>query len=207
MAVSFDLFGTLVTADRPTEPWDAVETALRARGVAVPDDWEDAYRTAHRSVDRGREHSLVTHTCDALASRDVLADAATVREALLSAFDGPVTVRDGTPAALQAAKQRGPVGLLSNCSLPGLVDQTLTRASLPIEFDTVVTSLDCGWRKPHDRAFEAVAEALGVSLSALVHVGDDARTDGGARTTDATAVLIEETPLQTFPAWLEEQCY
>ncbi|MFC7131795.1 MULTISPECIES: HAD family hydrolase [Salinibaculum] len=205
MAVSFDLFGTLVTADRPAEPWAAAATELRARGVGVPDDWEDAYRSSHVSVERGAELSLVTHTAEALASRGVDADDETVRDALLAAFDGPVTVRDGAPAALRAASEAGAVGLLSNCSLPGLVERTLDRASLPVAFDAVVTSVDCGWRKPHDRAFGAVADALGVPLADLVHVGDDPRADGGARTTEATVVLTEDVPLAEFPAWLEER--
>jgi FMN phosphatase YigB (HAD superfamily) len=206
VAVSFDLFDTLVTADRPAEPWEAVATQLRARGVAVPDDWEELYRRSHVSVERGRELSLVRHTRAALASRDIEADTETVAAALLDAFDGPVTVRDGADAALAAAASRGPVGVLSNCSLPGLVDRTLQRAALPIEFDATVTSVECGWRKPHDPAFEAAADALGVAVADLVHVGDDPRADGGARTTGATAVLTEDIPLAEFPAWVEAEC-
>jgi FMN phosphatase YigB (HAD superfamily) len=206
VAVSFDLFGTLVAADRPTEPWDAVATQLQARGVTVPGDWEELYRCSHVSVERGRELSLVEHTRAALASRDIEAGTETVAAALLDAFDGPVTVRDGAAVALAAAASRGPVGLLSNCSLPGLVDRTLQRAGLPVEFDATVTSVGCGWRKPHDRAFAAVADALGVTVAGLVHVGDDPRADGGARTTDATAVLTAEVPLAEFPAWLEAEC-
>lgn len=206
MAVSFDLFDTLVTADRPTEPWDAVAAHLQPRGVAVPDDWEELYRRSHVSVEPGRELSLVTHTHAALASRGIGVDTGTVAAALLDAFDGPVTVRDGADVALAAAAARGPVGILSNCSLPGLVDRTLQRASLPVEFDATVTSVGCGWRKPHDPAFEAAADALGVAVADLIHVGDDSRADGGARTTDATPVLTADVPLAEFPAWLEGEC-
>lgn len=205
MAVSVDLFGTLVSADRPDEPWDAAAAELRTRGVSVPDDWEAAYRSTYISVDRGRELSLVSHTQAALASRDVAVAKETVQAALLSAFDSPVTVRDGAVAALEAFRDVGPVGILSNCSLPGLVERTLARASFPVEFDAVVTSVGCGWRKPHDRAFEAAADALAVPLSALLHVGDDPRTDGGARTTAASVVLTEDVPLTALPAWLEAE--
>jgi FMN phosphatase YigB (HAD superfamily) len=204
VAVSFDLFGTLVRADRPDEPWDAVAATLATRGVAVPADWEAAYRSTHRSVERGAELSLVVHTRAALASRGVDADRETVREALLAAFDGPVSVRDGAEEALEAAAAAGPVGILSNCSLPGLVEQTLSRAAIPVTFDAVVTSVGCGWRKPHDRAFEAVAGRLGVPVSELVHVGDDPRADGGGRTAGATVVLTDEVALSAFPGWLEE---
>ena len=205
VAVTFDLFDTLVTADRPDEPWDAVAGTLRERGVAIPDDWEAAYRSSHVDIERGAELSLVEHTAAALASRGVGAEEEVVRDALLAAFDGPVTVRHGAVEAIRAARASGPVGVLSNCSLPGLVERTLQRAALPVEFDAVVTSVGCGWRKPHDRGFAAAAEALGVSPGELVHVGDDPRADGGGRTAGVTVVLTDEVPLAAFPDWLEDQ--
>ena len=201
MAVSFDLFGTLVAQERPTRPWDAVAAELRAHDVPVPEDWEAAYRTSHADLDPGREQSLVEHARAALASRGVDAGEATVRDALLAAFDGPVELRPGARDALAAARERGPVGVLSNCSLPGLAERTLSRADIRI--DPVVTSVGCGWRKPHDRAFEAVAAELGVEIENLIHVGDDPRADGGGRTAGATVVLTDDVPLSAFPGWLE----
>lgn len=201
MAVSFDLFGTLVAQDRPAEPWDAVAAELRVRDVPVPEDWEAAYRTPHTDLDPGREQSLVTHVRAALASRGVDAGRDAVHDALLAAFDGPVEVRPGARDALAAARKRGSVGVLSNCSLPGLVEGTLSRADLAV--GTVVTSVGCGWRKPHDRAFETVADELGVDVKDLVHVGDDPRADGGGRTAGVTVVLTDDVPLSAFPRWLE----
>jgi HAD superfamily hydrolase (TIGR01549 family) len=203
--VTFDLFGTLVTAHRPTEPWAAVANELAARDVAIPSDWEAAYRSSHHDDEPLRERSLVAHTRAALASRGVETATAVVHEALLEAFDGPIERREGAVPALEAAAEGGPVGILSNCSLPGLVKATLERASLPIEFDAVTTSVGCGWRKPHDRAFEAAAEALGVPIEDLVHVGDDPRADGGGRTAGVHVVLTGETPLQEFSAWMEDR--
>ncbi len=204
MAISFDCFGTLVDADRPDEPWTAVADRLAERGVAVPADWERAYRSTHVSVDRGAELSLVEHTLAALDSRGVDTDTETVHDALLAAFDGPVDVRPGAVDALNAAATAGPVGILSNCSLPGLVARTLERADLPA-VDTVVTSVGCGWRKPHDRAFAAIADRLNIPVEELVHVGDDPRTDGGGRTAGATVVLTEDVSLTEFPSWLEDR--
>lgn len=205
MDVSFDLFGTLVRADRPAEPWSAVEKQLRERGVALPQDWEEAYRESHLDTEPGRECSLRAHTVAALEDRDVAVDPDVVGEALLRAFDGPVEVRPGAVATLEAASERGAVGLLSNCSLPGLVDRTLSRADLPPVFDAVVTSVGCGWRKPHDQAFAAVATELDTRPADLVHVGDDPRTDGGGRTCGVRTVLIDEVPLTEVPQWLEDR--
>lgn len=202
--VTFDLYDTLVTADRPAEPWSAVEDALVERDVTVPADWETAYRSSHHDLELLRELSLVEHTRAALASRDVDPPEDVIHAALLDAFDGPVTVREGAVAALRAAGDRGPVGLLSNCSLPDLVASSLERATLPVEFDAVVTSVDCGWRKPHDRAFEAAAAALDTTTEDLLHVGDDPRTDGGATTAGVTVLLTTELPLVEVPARLED---
>jgi FMN phosphatase YigB (HAD superfamily) len=208
VALSFDLFGTLVTADRPEEPWEAVADALAARSVRVPDDWEDAYRSAHRDYDRGREAPLDEHVRLALASRGVEIAAETATEAVLDAFDSPVTVREGAVEALDAAAQRGPVAVCSNCSVPGLVKRTLARADIEARsdhsFDAVVTSVDCGWRKPHQRIFEVTADALDAELSDLVHVGDDARTDGGAGRVGAQSILLEDHSLPAIAEKLRE---
>lgn len=203
MGVSFDCFGTLVTVDRPDEPWEAVADACRARGVRVPDDWADAYRTSHREYAPGEEAPLDEHVALALASRGVDVTREAARAVVLDAFDGEVAVRPGGAAALAAARDRGPVAACSNCSVPGLVRRTLERAGLSV--DIVVASADCGWRKPHSRTFEAAADALGVPLEDLIHVGDDPRTDGGAERAGATTVLLDDVPLEAFPDWLARE--
>lgn len=208
VAISFDLFGTLVEADRPDEPWMAVANSLEERGVAVPDDWEAAYRTSHREYERGVEAPLDEHVRLALASRGIDVSASTVGDAVLAAFDGPVARRDGARDALAAATDRGPVAVCSNCSVPGLVERTLDRTDLGPNSqpgpDAVITSVGCGWRKPHADIFEATATALGVQLADLVHVGDDARTDGGAGRVGARSLLVDDVSLTTVATRLRE---
>ncbi len=201
--MSFDRFGTLVAAERPRAPASAVAAALRERGVAVPDDWAVAYREPHADVPPGAERSLPAHVADALESRGVDAAAGVVEDATLAAFDRPVQRRDGARAAVGAAGDRGPVAVLSNCSVPGLVERALDRAGLDGAFDAVAASVDCGWRKPHERSFRAVAAALDAEPRALVHVGDDPETDGGVESVGGRAVLLPETPLESVPAELE----
>jgi FMN phosphatase YigB (HAD superfamily) len=223
VALSFDLFGTLVDADRPAAPWDAVAERLAERDVRVPEDWETAYRSSHRDYARGSEAPLDEHVRLALASRGVDVSEATAHEAVLAAFDGQLAVRDGAREALAAAADAGPVAVCSNCSVPGLVERTLDRAAIAVvdrtaaatapdasagesdgKVDAVVTSVDCGWRKPHEAIFQATADALGVPLADLVHVGDDARTDGGAGRVGARSVLLDDVPLETVAERLRE---
>ncbi|WP_433631866.1 HAD family hydrolase [Halomicrococcus sp. NG-SE-24] len=204
MAVSFDLFGTLVEVTPPDDPARAVATELAARDVPVPSDWERAYAERHVETESGAELSLVDHVVAGLDSRGVAASEAEVRATLLDAFATPVRTKRGARAAVGAAAERGPVGVLSNCSVPGLVPRVLSRSELRADaFDAVVSSVGCGWRKPDERAFECVAERLNVSPSELRHVGDDPDMDGGATAAGATSVLLEDVPLTAVPSHLE----
>jgi FMN phosphatase YigB (HAD superfamily) len=203
VAVSFDLFGTLVAVDRPADPAAAVARELRERGVAVPDDFGDAYREVHVDAPEGAEVPLPAHVSAALASRDVQAPGNAARRAVVSAFDPDVTRREGAEEAVAAASERGPVAVCSNCAVPELARRTLIRADLEDEFDVVVTSVACGWRKPDPRVFETLADRLDVDLASLVHVGDDERTDGGVRDVGGTYVDVADVPLRDLPDWLD----
>jgi len=215
MITSFDLFGTLVEAPRPPAPATAVATELEARGIPVPEDWSDAFSEYHLDLPEGAELSLPEHTAAALASRGIdvsehdstgVATSERVTQAVLTAFDpGAVTTRDGASEAVTAASRRGNVAVLSNCTVPGLVSRTLEQSALDGAcFDAIVSSVECGWRKPDRRAFEAVTDRLDGSLDELVHVGDDPQTDGGADAVGATSVLLSETPLTALPDVLED---
>ncbi|MFB6096551.1 MAG: HAD family hydrolase [Haloferacaceae archaeon] len=196
MPVTFDLFGTLVDVDAPADPAGAVAAELSALGVDVPDDWATAYREGHVDAPDGAAVPLPAHVGAALRSRDVAAPANAARRAVVAAFDPDVRTREGAVEALAAARSRGPVGLLSNCSVPELVGRTLIRSDLDRgAFDAVVTSVGCGWRKPHPGAFETVADRLGVDVADLSHVGDDPASDGGIEDLGGRFLDVADTPL------------
>ncbi|WP_226480025.1 HAD family hydrolase [Natrinema amylolyticum] len=203
MGVSFDLFGTLVTADRPDDPADAVATELAKRDVAVPDDWAAAYAEPHVDAPEGAEVPLPAHVSRALASRDVDYEHNAARRAVVAAFDPTVETRPGALEAVDAARERGPVAICSNCSVPELVGRTLVRSDFERDdFDAIVTSVGCGWRKPAPEIFDQTADELGVAAADLVHVGDDPRTDGGIEAVGGTALLLEDLSLTDVPARL-----
>ena len=191
VAVTFDLFGTLVAVDRPADPASAVGAELRERDIAVPDDWASAYAERHVDAPAGAEVPLPAHVAAALRSRGVDVPNNAARRAVVAAFDPAVRTRRGAVDAVAAAAERGPVGLLSNCSVPELVSRTLIRSTLDrAAFDAVVTSVGCGWRKPHPQSFETAADELGVDPASLVHVGDDEGTDGGIASLGGTFVDV-----------------
>jgi len=198
VAVTFDLFGTLVDVEYPSDPAEIVARELESRDVAVPDDWHVAYGERHVDAPVGAEVPLPAHVAHALESRGVDAAGNVVRHAVVAAFDPDVTRRDGARRAVRDAAASGPVGLLSNCAVPELVPKTLIRAGLRGEFDAVTTSIGCGWRKPHPKAFEAAAGALDVAPETLIHVGDDPTTDGGVVDVGGRFVDVTETPLESI---------
>ena len=206
-AICFDLFGTLVDAERPSDPASAVADALRDREVAVPDDWTAAYGEPHIDAPEGAEVPLPAHVSAALASRGVDAPNNAPRRAVVSAFDPQVDTRLDAAEAVEAAHEHGPVGLLSNCSVPELVGRTLIRSDLSRDdFDAIVSSVGCGWRKPDQRAFETLARQLGVPVDHLVYVGDTPATDGGIVACGGTFIDVTDTPLSGLPVRLEEVC-
>ncbi|WP_408957787.1 HAD family hydrolase [Natrinema sp. 74] len=203
MGVSFDLFGTLVTADRPADPAAAVATELETRDVAVPDDWADAYAEPHVDAPEGAEVPLPAHVSQALASRGVDDEHNAARRAVVAAFDPTVETRPGALETVAAARERGPVAICSNCSVPELVGRTLVRSEFERDdFDAIVTSVGCGWRKPAPDIFEETADRLGVAPDELLHVGDDPVADGGIEAVGGTALLLEESSLADVPAEL-----
>jgi FMN phosphatase YigB (HAD superfamily) len=203
-AVSLDLFGTLVEVERPGDPTTAIASALRERGVDVPGGWSTAFAEPHVTVPEGGQLSLVEHVVAALRSRDRSVEESTVADALRGAFDTPVRTRKGAPEAVVALAERYPVGLLSNCSLPGLAERTLEHSAVdPTLFATVTTSVGCGWRKPDPRAFKAVADGLCVPVESLVHVGDDPATDGEATDAGAEFVAVGDGSLADLPEVVE----
>ena len=201
MPVTFDLFGTLVEHDPPDDPATAVARELRERGVDPPDDWADAYAEPHVDAPDGAEVPLHAHVARALDSRGVSVPNNAARRAVTAAFEPTVAARDGSRAAVERARDRGSVGLLSNCSVPELARRSLLTADLrwrnddrdPL-FDAVVTSLSCGWRKPDPRAFEAVARQLDCDASELTHIGDSV-ADAGIEAVDGRFIDVRETPL------------
>lgn len=205
--VSFDLFGTLVTVERPSTPAEAVAHALEEQGVSVPNDWTGAFGERHIGNSDGAEIPLTDHVVAALASQANALNRASLRDdverVVWSVFGPDVRTRDGAATTVETLGEL-PVGVLSNCSVPGLAERAIERLSVDrAAFDVVTTSVDRGWRKPDLHAFRAVAEGLGIEVKRLLHIGDNPVADGGAIEGGGTALLIDETPLPDVPEVVE----
>ncbi|AEM39593.1 HAD-superfamily hydrolase, subfamily IA, variant 1 [Pyrolobus fumarii 1A] len=174
--MSFDVWGTLLNLTKAysliaqrlaeelnTEQENVLEALKRgaklARRSRRSEGWFDAKRGAEIVA---REVGI---TVDLLFSvvESVLVGSA--RELLLP----------GAREAVEGVKSLGfRVGILGNVLFwPGRVTRrVLEAAGLAGFFDAILFSDEIGAAKPDVRAFKAIAEALGVDTSRLVHVGD-----------------------------------
>ena len=92
---------------------------------------------------------------------------------------------------LQELKKKHRLGLVSNFAYPPAIKQTLRKFRLSKFFDVVVISGDVGWRKPSSKIFEKALEALQVSASEAVFVGDEPFHDiTGAKQVGMKTVLL-----------------
>ena len=197
--ISFGL-SALLRVERPPNPAGAVGRELRERGVDLPDDWPALYHADHVDSPPGAAVPEPAHVARALAAAGVDPPDNAPRRAVVAAFDPTVETRADAPAALVAACERGPVGVLANAATPAFVRRSLLRSELDRDaFDAVCSSAACGWRKPHPRAFETVARRLGGESTALTHVGRRA-VDRGVREAGGTFRDLRETTLAALAA-------
>ena len=108
---------------------------------------------------------------------------------------------DGMDHALDVARARGPVGLLTNGS-SDLQRLKLDQAGLAGAFDIVVVSGEVGVGKPSSAVFELVLEGLGAGVEGSVMIGDSWERDiVGALATGLRAVWIADgrTPPEDDP--------
>lgn len=117
----------------------------------------------------------------------------TLKPKLADAFSSQVkvTASNSTIDILQQLKDRGyRLGLISNWAGP-LAD--ILRAQDILDFfESVITSSDVGFAKPHPKIFEAALEDLSISSNECIFVGESYATDVmGARQAAIPCILYD----------------
>jgi hypothetical protein len=209
-AVAFAL-DALVDLDRPADPAAAVAAELRERGVGVSGDWPEVYRETAVDAPEGAAVPRQARVSKALRRAGVdptdgdRGEGNVVRRAVVAAVDPAVGTEPGAAAAVAAAADRGPVGVLADVAVPGLARRALVRSGIDRgDVDAVVTAAGCGWHPPHRGAFEALADRLGVDGEALVYVGADPRVADGEGEGEGVAA-VGGTPLVVDPGGTSER--
>lgn len=88
------------------------------------------------------------------------------------------SLRPEAPAALAALRERGlRLAVISNITSRGIVPQKLAAYGVARSFETVITSVDFGRRKPHPGIFREVARRMALPPAACAYVGDTVSRD------------------------------
>lgn len=154
----------------------------------------DGYRGRPHSLEVVREESfkVALERAGVVASDAETAAAELVELYMHLRFDEIELYDDVRRALLLLDGQYG-LALLSN----GNTDPE--RCGLPGVFDAVVLGPDHGFEKPNPRAFELVADQLGIATTELVHVGDGLDDVIGANGVGAVSVLIDRGETEVDP--------
>lgn len=196
----------VVEYDWPDDPAAALADELRARDVAVPEDWAEAWTEDHVDAPEGAGVPLPARVGATLASRGVDAARNAARRAAVAAFDPAVTTRQGATDLLATATDPGPVAIVVDTPVPEVARRVLVRADVDRDaVDDAISPVGCGWEPTDPRLYETVASRLDVAVDDLIHVGVDgeqatAVREAGGRFVDASgrslAAVAAELPQQ-----------
>ena len=120
-------------------------------------------------------------------SSDVAAEAA---QAIVS-YSNRITVRDREAVAtVRAARELGPVGLVTNYDHPSNIYHLLEREGLREHFDVVIISGEIGVWKPDPSILRAALDRLGIGPGEAVYVGDSDVDIQAAHAAGMRSILI-----------------
>lgn len=200
-AIVFDLFDTLVDHDHDHERLAPVEVEGRRVGATTPalharardefgvdlsllafaerlHDVDAALRVD--TVDVGVELSTLdrfTALGTALGLSEPLVFGAALTEVHMGALAQAVSVPSHHEAILTSLAIDHRLGICSNFTHAATARSILDRAGMTGHLSAITISEEVGIRKPRVEIFTAVAEALEVDPTEILHVGDDLRAD------------------------------
>ncbi len=181
-AVVFDLDYTLAVAERDRQTM--LDEAAAAAGA--PSIGRDEYHDVHLA-----NHSHETRApifAELIGGSE--GDADRVATAYREAIAASLTPIDGAEALIEKLREEYRVGLLTNGPSVAQRDKLATLGWEGL-FDAAIVTGEIGTGKPDCRAFEAICEAVSVSPTEAVYVGDEVRTDvHGARGAGMYAIQV-----------------
>lgn len=189
-AVVFDLDYTLAVPrrDRTT----ILEAATDAAGA--PDLSRADYLEAHRRNLTGETREPIF--AELLENRDTEAEPAELAEAYRDEIAADLRALPGVESMLTELGERYRIGLLTNGPVLAQRDKLRT-LGWEEAFDAALVTGELKAGKPDVRAFEAIADELGVDPERAVYVGDEVEADvEGATDAGMTAIqiLLEDGP-------------
>lgn len=195
-AILFDLWGTLATAS-PTVGDDALRRALAAAKVEHPFGdvkaaWErvqDVEPGDH--AERGiEERFAATFRALGLKARFARSGAKDAGKRYVDELGASLRLFPDALPALRALPADARTGVVSNFPDHAVLKRALDRLGVSGRLDAVVTSAECGRRKPDPAPFRLALERLGADAADAVMVGDGADDVAGALALGLRAVFV-----------------
>ncbi|MFC7095905.1 HAD family hydrolase [Halobaculum marinum] len=176
-AVAFDLDDTVCRRDQ--DPDDLYRRAFARADVDKFGEPADLWAALTGPPEPNAEHAYFAAGFTVVAARhgrsDVDADA--LATALLASIDhGAVSFTPGAREALTAARETGPVAVVTN-GPEWRQSPKIAALGLSELLDAVVYAGDMERRKPHPDAFDRVCDLLGVDTAETLYVGDSLQHD------------------------------
>ncbi|PSQ06288.1 HAD family hydrolase [Halobacteriales archaeon QS_6_71_20] len=176
-AVVFDLDDTLCTRDQ--DPRALYDRAFERADVAPFGEPAELWSALTGPPDPNDERAYFAAGFVVVAARngrpDV--DATALADGLLASVDhGAVSFAPGGRDAFAAARERGPVAVLTN-GPEWRQAPKLSALGLADALDAVVYAGDMARRKPHPDPFERVCSLLGTDPAETLYVGDSLEHD------------------------------
>ena len=204
-AVFFDLDGTLVSERIGVrEARTAVGERLVQLGVwdKPPTAFADTIEMVIGGILADNDHQWpLWLNADEWLQRSLTAAALSVNEDEFKELSGVYRTHRsdkaqaiaGWQAALAAARQHGPIGLITNFNDGPMQRGKIAGAGLAGQFDGLYISGEMGVWKPEPEIFHRAAADLGAAAAECVHIGNSIISDiEGAQAAGMAAVLVEE---------------
>ncbi len=105
-----------------------------------------------------------------------------------------------TKEIIERLANRYRLAVVTNTHQFDLVPNHLESMGISGFFETVVTSVEVGWRKPHPIIYSEILSRLGILPNEAIFVGDNYAADFvGPKANGMTAFLLNSSPLESVP--------
>ncbi|MFE9189941.1 HAD family hydrolase [Micromonospora sp. NPDC007208] len=187
--IFFDFFGTLVnySPSRTEQGFHESHALLRKLGVEIGyaeflNEWSiESTRFDEMTRVNNREFSMEDVTA-AFLGRLLKGDpgsdtVARFVDVYLVEWNRGVTYRPDVPGIIETLAERFRLAVVTNTHKADLVPRHLAAMGISGLFETVVTSLEVGWRKPHPAIFAEALRQMRTDGADVLFVGDDYTAD------------------------------
>jgi putative hydrolase of the HAD superfamily len=211
--VLLDFFGTLTdySPSRTEQGYHRSHELVAGMGATADyreflSAWEEESACLdERSAADYREYAMteIAERCltRLLPRQPARAEVTALARSYLAEWNTGVCYLPGMAATVAALAARYRLAVVSNTHDPDLVPAHLSAMGVDRYFETVVTSIGCGWRKPHPAIYAEALRRLGADAKGAVFAGDTYDADyAGPVRAGLAAFLIDPDARHDVPA-------